>query len=122
MEANFTMPFEEFWRWVVTHPNCILRAGTPEAILYDDEDLYWNFAAEGPNLLLVQLLRGKRLVGELLLDPEPISYVQALPPERESEYPFELITENEEASFATYFFVLAHGYDDEATFTAGRVH
>ncbi len=122
MEATFTMPFEDFWRWVITHPNCILRAGTPEAILYDDEDLYWNFANEGSSLLLVQVLRGKRLVGEMLIDPVPISYVQALPPERDSEYPFELITENEESTFPTYFFILAHGYDEEATFTAGRVH
>ena len=36
MEPPFTLPFEKFWNWLVTHPNCILRAGTPEAVLYDD--------------------------------------------------------------------------------------
>ena len=124
MEPPFTLPFETFWNWLVTHPNCILRAGTPEAVLYDDEDLHWHFAAEGGSTLVVQVLRGKRFVGELLVDPEPVTYVQAVPGDREDEHTFELIAEGETDRVAAYFFVLVHGYEDQepASFTATRVH
>ena len=122
MEPPFTLPFEAFWSWVVTHPNCILRAGTPEAVLYDDDDLHWNFAAEGGNTLVVQVLRGKRLMGELLVDSEQTTYVQGVQGQRDDEHLFELITETEKDRIVGYFFVLAHGYEDESSVTPGRVH
>lgn len=115
-----TLPFETFWSWLVTHPNCVLRAGTPESVLYDDEDLHWHFAVEAPaageggNLLLVQVIRGKRLLGELFLEPEQVSYVEGSAGDREDEYLFELITESEDDRIASYFFVLTHGYDGDA--------
>ena len=121
MDAG-TIPFDTFWNWIMAHPNCILRGGTPETILYDDEDLHWHFAVEGPRTLLVQLIRGKRLLGELLVDPELVSYVQASAGEHEGEYVFELISETETDRFAAYFFVLAHGFEDEQEFTPARVH
>ncbi len=43
-----TLAFDEFWRWLVLHPNCIVRAGTADSVLYDDDDLHWHFANEGP--------------------------------------------------------------------------
>ncbi len=123
MEPPFTLPFDKFWNWLTTHPNCILRAGTPEAVLYDDEDFHWHFAAEGGGALVVQVLRGKRFIGEILVDPEPVAYVSALPGEREDEHAFELIAESETDRVAAYFFVLVHGYEDqEAPFTPTRVH
>ncbi len=123
MDAPFSMPFETFWGWLMAHPNCIVRAGTPESVLYDDEDLHWHFAAEAPQTLLVQVLRGKRLVGELLLDPEQISHVQAVPQERQDEHVFELLVENDSERFAAYFFALVHGFEDEdGDFSPGRVH
>lgn len=112
-----TLPFETFWAWLVGHPNCVLRAGTPESALYDDDDLHWHFAmeasapTEGSNLLLVQVIRGKRLLGELFLDPEQISYVEGSAGEREDEFVFELITETDTDRLAAYYFVLTHGYD-----------
>ena len=60
--AAETLAFDAFWTWLQAHPNCIIRAGTPEAVLYDDEDLHWHFTAEGSDTLVVQVLRGKRLV------------------------------------------------------------
>ena len=102
----------------MSHPNCVMRAGTPEAVIYDDDDLHWHFAVEagsvgeeGGNLLLVQVIRGKRMVGEIILDPEHVSYVQGAAGDREDEYVFELITETETDSLPSYFFVLTHGYD-----------
>jgi len=124
MDEPLTLPFEQFWGWLVSHPNCILRAGTPEAVIYDDEDLHWHFAAEGGTTLLVQLVRGKRLTGELLVEPEQVSYVQGYSGEREGEYVFECVVEGETEQLAAYFFVLTHGYENEAeeTFTPARVH
>ena len=126
MDAPFTISFEIFWGWLLTHPNCIVRAGTPDTMIYDDEDLHWHFAAEGPETLVVQVLRGKRLLGELLLDPEPIAYVQAVPQERQDEHVFELIVENDSERFAAYSFALIHGIEDQeeekSEFTPARVH
>lgn len=124
MDEPLTLPFETFWGWLVAHPNCILRAGTPEAVLYDDEDLHWHFATEGPQMLLVQVIRGKRLIGEILLEPEGVTYVQGSAGDVEDEFVFELIAEGESERMVAYFFVLAHGFDveTEAPHTPSRVH
>lgn len=125
MEEPLTLTFETFWTWVVAHPNCILRAGTPESVLYDEEDFHWHFAAEGPHTLLVQVIRGKRLVGELLVEPEQVAYVQGAAGDREDEFVFELVAESEDDRVVSYFFVLAHGYDVEEvepTHPHSRVH
>jgi hypothetical protein len=122
MDAPFTVTFEAFWSWVRVHPECILRAGTPEAVLFDDDDVHWEFTAEEPGTLVVQVVRGKRLVGELLIDPEQVAYVEAVPPERDDEHVFELITEAENDRFAAWFFVLVHGWQAEDGVSEGRVH
>ena len=117
-----TFDFERFWKWLVTHPNCILRAGTPESVLYDDEDLHWHFSQDSDGTLLVQTLRGKRLLGEFFLDGERIAYVQAVPGEDSEEHVFELVSESGSDTFSTYFFVLTHGFDDEKSSSSGRIH
>ena len=124
MDPPFTLPFDAFWNWLIIHPNCILRAGTPEAVLYDDDDLHWHFTSEEAATLLVQVLRGKRLIGELMVDPEQVTYVQGVAGQHEDEHVFELIEETETDRIAAYFFVLVHGYEDEdqLSFTPGRVH
>ena len=117
-----TMPFAAFWSWLVRHPDCIVRAGTPEAVLYDDDDLHWHFIEEEPGTLVAQVLRGKLLVGELLIAPDQIAFVQGNRGDRDGEFVFELMTETESESFASYFFVLIHGFDEEGEAPAGRVH
>ena len=121
MEAPFTLTFDLFWNWLVTHPNCILRAGSRDAVIYDEDDLHWHFANEPEGTLLIQVIRGKRMIGELFLDPERIDYVLTVPQENEEEYTFELIAESETQGPA-YFFVLAHGYEVEKATTRRRVH
>lgn len=121
-DPHATLPFHRFWDWLVTHPNCILRAGTPETILYDAEDLHWHFATEDAGTLLVQILRGKRLLGELFVVPEQVTYVQSVPGENEDEVAFELVSETESDRVVAYFFVLSHGFETEEAFTPGRVH
>jgi hypothetical protein len=116
------LPFTTFWNWLMSHPNCILRAGTPDCVLYDDEDLHWHFAAEGAETLLVQALRGKRLVGEILLAPEDVAYVQAGAGDTEGEHSFELIAETESDRAVAYFFVLSHAYEEQEGVSPGHVH
>ena len=57
-----TLPFDTFWNWLMLHPNCILRAGTADAVIFDDDDLHWHFAQEGPEQ--------ERLVKEMLDDED----------------------------------------------------
>ncbi len=121
-DTHPTLPFETFWTWLLRHPNCILRAGTADAVIFDDDDLHWHFAAEG-QLLFVQVLRGKRLVGELVLDAERIAYVEAFGEQESGEFGFEIISEGETERGVAYFFVMSHGWEDEdATGSGLPVH
>jgi hypothetical protein len=117
--AATTLSFEAFWAWLQRHPNCIVRAGTPEAVLYDADDLHWHFTAEGRDTQVVQLLRGKHLVGELLLTPADVAYVQGAAGE-EDEYVFDLVSETETESVSAYYFVLSHGYEADEQPAPGR--
>jgi hypothetical protein len=119
--AATTLPFETFWTWLQAHPNCIIRAGTPEAVVYDHEDMHWHFTAEGADSFVVQIFRGKQLVGELVLTPADVSYVQGVAGE-EDEYVFDLISESETDRVAAYFFVLSHGYDTSDRPSGRAVH
>jgi hypothetical protein len=122
MDAPFTVTFDTFWSWIRVHPDCILRAGTPEAVLFDDDDVHWDFLVEESGAKVIQVLRGKRLVGELLIDPEQVAYVEAVPSERADEHVFELISETEQDRFASWFFVMIHGWQDDDAVSEGRVH
>jgi hypothetical protein len=110
-QTPIILSFEEFWLWLEAHTNCIVRVGTPEVVLYDDDDLHWQLTAEGGDARVVQLLRGKTAVAELLIHPGDVTYVQGEPGDVEGEYVFELIAEAETDRLATYHFVLDHGYD-----------
>lgn len=120
MDAPFTLSFRAFWEWLTAHPNCIIRAGTPEVVLYDDDDLHWHFTEDTDGTVLVQLLHGKRMLGELFLEAEQVSFVEAVPQEHPEEHPFELISETTGERFAPYFFVMAHGYDEEPASPSSR--
>ena len=112
-DSSPTLSFETFWQWILQHVNCILRAGTQDALLFDDEDLHWHFSIDGQNVY-VQLIRGKRLLGELVIDTSRVAYVQALPEEPEGEWAFELVSEEGPELVAAYFFVLSHSFDESA--------
>ncbi|MBP6633997.1 MAG: hypothetical protein KBG28_20955 [Kofleriaceae bacterium] len=106
-----TIQFDKFWTWLQGHQNCILRAGTPEAILVDHDDFHWTLAVEDGTTFVVQLARAKDLVGELIVFPAEIAYVQVEPTEHEGEWLFECVSENADAREVAYHFVLAHEYD-----------
>jgi hypothetical protein len=112
--TSFTLPFSKFWTWIAQHPNCILRAGTPEVVLFDDEDLHWHFGTEDDGTLVVQVIRGKKLYGEIAITPGDVTYVQVEPGEGE-EVRFDLVGDASDAGIAAYHFVLSHGYDEDET-------
>lgn len=116
-----TYSFETFWAWLMRHPNCILRAGSADALLYDDEDLHWHFAAEGP-ILYVQVMRGKRILAELAVDSERVSYVEWVGEEPEGEHLFELIGETPEQRSPVYFVVVSHALEEESAPDDRSVH
>ena len=121
-DSTTTMSIDSFWTWLTGHPNCILRAGSREAAIYDDDDLHWHLAREGGGTLLVQLVRGKRLMGELLIPHEKIAYVQGGLGDQQGEFVFELVTDSESVEPASFFFVLTHGFDSQGEMDSGRVH
>ena len=116
-----TYSFEEFWQWLMRHPNCILRAGSADAVLYDDDDLHWHFAAEGP-ILYLQVIRGKRILGELAVDSDRVSYVEWVGEDPADEHLFELIAETPEQRIAVYFVVVSHAFEEETPVDERAVH
>ncbi|MBP8810822.1 MAG: serine/threonine protein kinase [Kofleriaceae bacterium] len=106
-----TLTFPKFWTWLQAHVNCIVRAGTPEVVLFDHDDFHWTLLTEDDATRVVQLARGKELVGELVLFPAEIAYVQVEPGEQEGEFVFDCMIETEAAREVAYHFVMAHGYE-----------
>jgi hypothetical protein len=108
-----TLSFDALWAWLQGHLNCIQRVATSDAVLFDDADLHWYL---GPldGTEVVQVIRGKRLMGEILIDPERVSYVQALGEESAGEFVFEAISETETERVAAYSFVMSHDLDVES--------
>ena len=114
-----TLTFDKFWAWLAGHVNCIVRAGTPEAALFDHEEFHWTLTAEDERTFVVQVARGKELVGEMVVYPAEIAYVQTEPGEQEGEWLFECIVEGENAREVAYHFLMAHEYEADHRATTG---
>jgi len=119
------LSFEEFWSWLKGHPNCVLSAGTVDTVIFDHDDFHWTFSEElnpeGHDEMLVQALRGKQLVAEILIPRGRIIHVQG--EARDQEFVFECFEEDDGGPVASYFVALSHGYDpEEHSETQGWVH
>ncbi len=122
IEQGQTLTFEEFWRWVIEHPNCVIRVGTEEAFLYDMEEFHWFFTEEADHTPLVQLIRGKQLVGEVLIEATDVLFVQAIPDRESGEegrYVFELMGGSHEDPVPLYHFLMNHGLEEKETIHLG---
>ena len=110
--SSAVLSFDQFWRWVQRHPNCILRAATPEVVVYDDEDLHWHFDRGDAGLVLVEVIRGKRLLADIAIQSTDVELVQSGPGE-ENEVVFDLFLRGAEGDPPAYTFVMSHGYEGE---------
>lgn len=123
MSDPTVLSFDEFWQWLKRHGNCVLGAGTPDTALYDHDDFHWSFDREvnpeGQEELLVQVLRGKQLIGELVIPRVRMAHVQAEPRE-EGEVLFECFEESEEGPIPAFFFTLSHGLEEDADPTSDK--
>ena len=111
-----TLSFEEFWGWVTHHRNCIIRAGTLDTVINDYDDYHWHFGEETDDRLYVQMLRGKRIVAELVIRPEEISFVQCQSGEQE-QYFFDLYGDQQQV---LCYFVLCHSFDEAESLDAAH--
>lgn len=105
------LDFDFFWTWLQGHPNCILRMGTPQMILNDDESFHWMFGEEDAGNPVLQVHQGKRIVAEMLIIPEVLTHVEVI--EEEESVLFELNAETEGGTAPIYFIVTSHGVEDE---------
>jgi hypothetical protein len=121
VETGTTLPFDRFWTWLRRHANCIVRAGTVDAYLHDQEAFHWNLEEDQERNPVVQLVWGKLLVAELVLDLRDVLYVEATPDEEgePGQYVFDVVAGTRDGPHAAYHFVLAHGIEDEGKHAAG---
>ncbi len=116
VQSGATLTFERFWGWLKRHHNCILRAGTPDSWLYDQDDLHWHLD-EGPERHpSVQLVRGKQVLAEIALDVRDVVFVQAtLDSEEDGErrFLFEVVGGDRAEPYPVYHFLVAHGFEEE---------
>ena len=107
-----TVEFDEFWTWLQGHFNCVLRAGTHDMAVFDDESLHWRFSGYDAESCLIQVGKGKVVLAEMALYPVRISYVQVteLGPD---EFLYEMVYDENGVKEVTYFVVLAHDFDAE---------
>ncbi|HEY3447398.1 MAG TPA: hypothetical protein VGK67_13585 [Myxococcales bacterium] len=114
-DAGTTLPFDRFWRWVKDHASCILEAGTTATSLFDFEDFHWGFVQEEEGRVIAQVIRGKNLVAELVIDPSEITYVQATPDVEgadRGQWIFECMAGKAQEEYVAAYFVLAHGVEE----------
>lgn len=116
-----TIPFDVFWPWLCVHHNCIVRAGTPDTVLFDYDDYHWHLFTEEDGAHIVQLVRGKDLVGELVVIATDIAYVQSEPSDN-NEVMFECIIELVDSRDVAYHFVMAHAFDETSQPTRRWTH
>lgn len=107
-----SLTLDELWRWLGFHYNCILRAGGPGFVLYDQPDLHWHLTADPDGLLVVQLVRGKDTTAEFFMNPAEILYVTSTI-EEEDHALFELHGHPDTDDLPLYHFLLAHPYEEE---------
>ena len=116
VQAGATLTFDKFWRWLKQHVNCILRAGSAEVWLFDQEAYHWHLEEDPERNPTVQLVWGKNLVGEMVLDVRDVLFVQATPDAESAEpgqFLFEVVGGGSEEPEARYHFLLAHGFEEE---------
>lgn len=115
VETGATVSFDRFWSWLKRHPNCIVRVGGPDTFLHDQEPFHWHLEEDAERNPVVQLVWGKLLVAEMILDVRDVIYVEATPEQGgdPGQFVFELVGGTKDEAYPLYHFVMAHGLEDE---------
>lgn len=111
------LTFDVFWRWLADHRNCVVRAGAGDTVLFDHELAHWEFFEEPDNRAVVQLIVGKALVGELVIERSDVLFVQVQPDVEDpgrGYFIFDCIGGPREDSYPLYHFVLSHSMEGAA--------
>jgi len=125
VQSGATLPFERFWKWLKHHPNCILRAGTTDVWLYDQDDLHWHLEENPDRNPSVQLVRGKQVLAEIVLEVREVVFVQStLDSEEDGErhFLFEVVGGDRTEPYAVYHFLVAQGFEEEPHQQGGLKH
>ncbi len=124
LQPENSLTFDRFWSWLGEHPNCILQAGTEDCFLYDDDALHWHLGADGDGNPYAQLVHGKQLIGELLVEPR-VLYVQGRADgtvDEPDRWLFELIGGTADEPYPLCHFLMAHGIEEESTHQGALQH
>jgi hypothetical protein len=121
VETGSTLPFDQFWKWLKGHRGCILRAGTVDTFLHDQEAFHWHLEEDAERNPVVQLVWGKLLVGELVMDVRDVLYVEATPEEggEPGQFLFDLVGGSKDEPYAVYHLLMAHAFEEERGHAAG---
>jgi hypothetical protein len=112
--AAAPLTFDVFWRWLQEHRNCVLRIGSNDVMLMDNELLHWDFFDEDDGRAVVQAIVGKSLVGEVIIERSDVLFVQGsldLESPGSQAWNFELIGGSKEENFPLFSFLLTHGME-----------
>jgi hypothetical protein len=111
--APAPLTFDAFWRWLSDHRNCVLRVGSTDVVLMDNELVHWDFFDEDERAI-VQAIVGKSLVGEVVIERADVLFVQASPDLEQpgsTAWNFELIGGNKGENYPLFTFLLTHGME-----------
>jgi hypothetical protein len=125
VETGSTLPFDRFWRWLRQHANCIVRAGTLDVYLHDQDAFHWHLDEDAERNPVIQLVWAKLLVAEIVMDVRDVLYVEATPDQESAnpgQFVFEVIGGSREEPYALYHFVMSHGFEEEGGHAPGLKH
>jgi hypothetical protein len=113
--TNKPLTFPGFWEFLKDHANCVLGASWGPGALFDEDSLHWVLFDREDHHAVLQLIRGKNLVGELVIDPQEIDEVEISPdPEnpQSGHYLAELLSSAARGREPLGHVLLAHGVED----------
>jgi len=114
--AGAPLTFDRFWRWLMDHPNCVVRVGSDDCALIDHDDFHWDFLEEEEGNVIIQLVKGKALVGELIVQRRDVLFVQAsldVESAAQGYWLFELIGGPKEETFTVAHVLVSHGMEQQ---------
>lgn len=111
------LTFDAFWRWIQEHRNCVLRVGSADVMLMDNEMVHWDFFDEDDGRAVVQAILGKALIGEVIIERSDVLFVQTSPDLEQpgsQAWNFELIGGSRDENYPLFSFLLSHGMEGAA--------